>query len=152
VFRFWLAERVTTLYVLLALADNDAPRYPCPPAMKSAHATTQCHIGSAMSSNSPAWVAFLLSSALIIGTLLPIVGYGYVFLYFPVFLAFGCDSARSVGDCLRIQATPFVPIVLTICALVGCSSAIIRTRYVTSVFVAALACAASWVFILQGLS
>jgi hypothetical protein len=44
-----------------------------------------------------AWVAFLLSSALIVATLLPIIKYGVLFLYVPVFLIFGCDGARSAA-------------------------------------------------------
>jgi len=103
-----------------------------------------------MSAKNKAWVAFLLSSLLIIGALLPIINYGYIFLYLPAFLMFGCDSATSGDNCLRILFTPFVPIALTICSLAGCKFAISRARYLTSVSVAASACAASWIVILHG--
>jgi hypothetical protein len=97
-----------------------------------------------------AWIAFLLSSALIVGTLLPMIGYGSLLIHFPVFVMFGCDSARSAGDCLRILLTPLVPPVLTLVVLVGCPIAIARTWYVGSVAAAAVACAASWLLILWG--
>jgi hypothetical protein len=103
-----------------------------------------------MSPTRQAWAAFLISSALIIGTLLPVINYGYVFLYFPVFLIFGCDSARSANDCMRIQLGPFVPIVLAIFALITCQIAIRRKWYLASVLAATAACAVSWLFILRG--
>jgi len=98
-----------------------------------------------------AWTAFLISSALIVGTLLPVIGYGGIFLYFPIFLLFGCDGARSATDCLRIQLSPFIPIVLTVCALICCRIAIGRAWYLASVLAAGAACAASWLFVLRGL-
>ena len=104
-----------------------------------------------MNPTKQAWTAFLLSSALIIGTLLPVINYGYIFLHYPVFMLFGCDSARNGDDCLRIQFAPFFPIVLTIIALIGCRIAIRRAWYVTSVLMGASACAVSWLFILRGL-
>jgi hypothetical protein len=85
-----------------------------------------------------------MSSALIVGTLVPVIGYGSTLLVFPVFLLFGCDSAQSGGDCLRILMTPFLPFVLTIIAVVGCRLAIGRKLYLASVLGAALACGASW--------
>jgi hypothetical protein len=103
-----------------------------------------------MSPTRQSWTAFLISSALIIGTLLPVIDYGYIFLNFPVFLFFGCDSARSASDCLRIQLGPFVPIVLAIITLIGCRIAIGRSWYLGSVLAAAAACAASWLFVLRG--
>jgi len=96
-----------------------------------------------------AWVAFLISSALIIGTLLPVIGYGHIFLYFPVFLLFGCDSAHGSIDCLRIELSPFVPIALAIIALIACRRTISKARYMASIFTAAAVCAASWAFILR---
>ena len=96
-----------------------------------------------------AWTAFLISSALIIGTLLPVIGYGHIFLYLPVFLLFGCDSAQSGSDCLRILLSPFVPVALAIIALIGCRIAISRTWHLTSVLAAAAACATSWLFTLR---
>jgi hypothetical protein len=102
-----------------------------------------------MSQTRLAWMAFLLSSALIVGALFPIVNYGQFFLFYPITLLFGCDSARSAGDCLRIQLTPWVPPALAIAALITCRIAISQARYATSVAVAALACAASWVIILS---
>jgi uncharacterized BrkB/YihY/UPF0761 family membrane protein len=96
-----------------------------------------------------AWAAFLISSAFIIGTLLPVIQYGHIFLYFPAFLLFGCDSARSTSDCLRIEFSPFVPIALAILALIACRLAIRKTWYLGSVLTGAALCAASWVFFLR---
>ena len=97
-----------------------------------------------------AWVAFLISSALIIGTLAPVVRYGTVILLYPVFVLFGCDGARSGADCLRILITPLVPIALTVIALIGCRLAVRRGWYLGSVLGAAVACGASWMVILRG--
>jgi hypothetical protein len=103
-----------------------------------------------VNSTHQAWTAFLISSAFIIGTFLSVVGYGYIFLNFPVFLFFGCDSARSNGDCWRIQLTPFVPVALTLVALIGSRVAIRRSWYVSSMLGTAVACAFSWLFALRG--
>jgi hypothetical protein len=105
-----------------------------------------------MTSTGQAWTAFLLSSALIIGTFLPVINFGYLFIYYPVILIFGCENAQSGADCMRILLVPFVPAILTIAAFIGCRIAISRTWYAGSVLVAALACAASWLFVLLGLS
>ncbi len=102
-----------------------------------------------MSPTRRSWLAFLISSALIIGTLLPVIGYGYIFRSFPVFLFFGCDKARSTIDCLRIELSPFVPIALAIIALIACRRAMSKTWYLASVFTAAALCAASWLFMLR---
>ena len=103
-----------------------------------------------MNPNRQAWAAFLLSSALIVGTLLPIVNYGGMFLYFPIFLLFGCDGAGGSGDCLRIQLTPFIPPILAILSLIFCRIAIKRAWYTGSVLLAALACGGSWAMYLSG--
>lgn len=104
-------------------------------------------IGSHMSQNTQAWIAFLISSVLIVGTLMPVVNYGFLVLYFPVFLMFGCDSASGAMDCLRILATPFVPFALTIVAFIACRIAIERAQYVAAVLTAASACAGSWLLV-----
>jgi hypothetical protein len=91
-----------------------------------------------------AWVAFLLSSALIVATLLPIIKYGVLFLYIPVFLIFGCDGARSAAGCLATLVSPFVPIGMTGLAVVVCRIAIRAEYYVASVCVAVFGCSASW--------
>jgi hypothetical protein len=102
-----------------------------------------------MSQTSKAWAAFLISSALIIGTLLPVMNYGMLFLLFPVALLFGCDGARSGAGCVGMLLTPFVPLFLTFGALIFCRSAVRRSLYGSSVVVAAAACAASWLVFLS---
>jgi hypothetical protein len=102
-----------------------------------------------MTRTQQAWTAFVLSSALIVGTLFPIINYGFIFLHFPIFLLFGCDSAQSGNDCLRIQLIPWLPPMLTIATLIACPIAINRNRYAASVLIAASACAVSWLTILS---
>jgi hypothetical protein len=97
-----------------------------------------------MTENKQAWAAFVLASALMVGTLWPVLGFGYRFIYFPVALLFGCDAARNGADCLRIQLTPFAPPGLTILAFIFCRNAIYRGWYVGSVLAAASACGMSW--------
>ena len=96
-----------------------------------------------------AWAAFLISSALIVGTLLPVIGYGYIFLYLPVFLFFGCDSARTAADCLGTELYPFMPPALALLALIWCRMAVARRMYMTSIVVAASTCTVSWVLTLR---
>jgi hypothetical protein len=94
--------------------------------------------------NTRAWIAFLLSSALIVGAFLPVVRYGGIFILFPIWMLFGCDGARNGIDCLRTLIAPLVPPAVTVMALIWCRIAIERSFYVSSVVVAATACAASW--------
>ena len=97
-----------------------------------------------------AWAAYVISSALIVATLAPVVRYGTIIFLFPVFMVDGCDGARSCADCQRILMAPLIPIALTLMSLVGCRSALRHHRYLGSVLGAGLACGASWLSVRYG--
>jgi hypothetical protein len=83
-----------------------------------------------MSERGKAWVAFVLSSGLILGTLSPVMTYGVMLVYYPIVLIFGCDGARTELECLGVQLYPLSAPALALLALVWCQIAIARTWYI----------------------
>jgi hypothetical protein len=99
-----------------------------------------------MNRTKDAWIAFLLCSGLIIVTFLPVLNYGFIYDYYPIFLIIGCAEAQSAGECLRIELLPLASPVLTIAALIICKIAIGRAQYLLSVMTAVATCVVSWLF------